>query len=56
MYFFRDSSFLLPTEVENNILLAEFDVKMIKCRPCLCALFAETKKRLQLLTLEHPSF
>jgi hypothetical protein len=44
MNFIHDSSISLHTEVQNNILLAEFDVKMIKYRPCLCALFAETKK------------
>jgi hypothetical protein len=44
MNFIHDSSFSLHTEAQNNILLAEFDLKMIKYRPCLCALFAETKK------------
>jgi hypothetical protein len=44
MYLIRNSPFLFPTEVKNNVLLAEFDVKMIKYRPCLCALFVETKK------------
>jgi hypothetical protein len=43
LHFTPDISISLQTEVQNNILLSEFYEKIIKYRPCLCAL-AKKKK------------